>query len=282
MIIIPTISAEFLAKKLAKDKSIKIIWPLKKEGSRFFPDGEIFTKLPVLSGQRVVVLHSGSPKPNEGLVELEMILGVLKNYKIKTIEVFFTYFPYCRQDKDFVGEINMAEAIIKKLVNYYKVSKIYILDPHFYDKPWVKKYPIYSASAVSLLIERASIEYPNIMLLAPDEGSKNRTGLPGLTKKRLSIYHVHFNLNKFFSKLVKGKTIGVLDDMIETGGTLVNFSKACKKAGAKELVALATHGVLDEGLKKVKKIYNKVYLTNSICTAKGEIDISNLILKSIK
>jgi ribose-phosphate pyrophosphokinase len=282
MIIIPTIPAEFLAKKLARDKSIKIVLPFKKEGSRFFPDGEIFTKLKVLSTQKVVVLHSGSPRPNDGLVELEMTLGVLKNFKIKSIEVFFTYFPYCRQDKNTMGEINMAEAIIKKLINYYKASKIYILDPHFYNRPWIKNYPIQTVSAMDLLLSKAQKKFPEIIFLAPDEGSQDRIGLPGPVKKRSGIYNVNCYFNQTLSRLVKGKTIGVLDDMIETGGTLISFYNACKKAGAKDLVALATHGVVPEGLAKVRKIYKKVYLTNSIQVANGVVDISGLILNSIK
>ena len=131
MIIIPTRSAKFLTSKL---KTVNPIWSV-------FPDGEINTKLVLPKTDRVVVLHSGSPNPNEGLVELEMILSILNQSSVKKIEVFFTYFPYAQVD-------SMAEAIIRKLVKYYKVSKIYAIDPHFSNKTWINKYPIKIISAV--------------------------------------------------------------------------------------------------------------------------------------
>ena len=74
-----------------------------------------------LRGKRVIVLHSGAPKPNEGLTELELILQILRDNQIKP-EVFFTYFPYGMQDKVFErGETNVAENLVEKLINYNKV-----------------------------------------------------------------------------------------------------------------------------------------------------------------
>jgi ribose-phosphate pyrophosphokinase len=228
----------------------------------------------------VIVLHSGIPEPNAGLVELEMILQILKDKKIKP-EIFFTYFPYCRQDKVFeLGETNAAESLIKKLVNFYSVKKIYLIDPHFGKMPWLKKYPIVSASALPLLIKKTEKDFgKDILLLSPDKGGKRRTGIPGLNKKRTD----SFKVKHFSSRIpVKGKTIGVVDDIIGTGGTLLRFYKFAKKSGAKRIVALITHGVLQEGIRKVKKRFAKLYLTNTIKRKEANVDVSDLIVDVIR
>ena len=144
--IILTSQVGHLAKNiLARTKNLNFIFPdLSRDGKRYFPDGEVYMKIlkaGKLKNERVIVLHSGAPKPNEGLIELEMILQILKDNQIRP-EVFFTYFPYGIQDEIFEkGETNVAENLIKKLINYYKVKKIYLIDPHFGGRKWVEKYP---------------------------------------------------------------------------------------------------------------------------------------------
>jgi len=290
--IIPTSSAEHLAKGiLAKTGAFEIVFPdfsKDKERKRYFPDGEVYIRLSskFLSKfgrdqkKRVIILHSGIPKPNEGLMELELILQILKNTKVKPIEVCFAYFPYGMQDKVFEkGETNVAENLIEKLINYYQVKKIYIIDAHFWGRKWVKKYPIFNISAVPLLIKKAKRDFgKGILFLSPDIGGKRRTEIPGLKKKRLNSFTVEMlspNLN------LKGKIIAVIDDMIKTGGTLLKFQEIAKKSGAKEVIALITHGVIPTGISKIKRKYSKLYLTNTIKQKESNIDITDLILKTV-
>ena len=283
--IILTSQVGHLAKNiLARTKNLNFIFPdLSRDGKRYFPDGEIYMgikKAANLRGQRVIVLHSGAPKPNEGLVELELILQILRDNDVRP-EVFFTYFPYGMQDKIFEkGETNVAENLIEKLINYYKVKRIYVIDPHFGGRKWVKKYPIISISAVPFLVERVKRDFSNnVLLLSPDTGGKRRTGiLEGMKKERLN----SFNVKMFSQKLnLKGKIIGVVDDMIKTGGTLLKFQEVVKKAGAIKVVALVTHGVIPAGISKIKNKYSKLYLTNTIQQKESNIDITDLILKTI-
>jgi len=282
--IIPTSNAEYLARNiLTKTEDFEIIFPdLSRDGKRYFPDGEVYVKIPHLNklkGKKVVVLHSGAPEPNEGLVELELILQILRDNKIKP-EVFFAYFPYGMQDEVFErGETNVSENLIEKLVSYYKVKKIYIIDPHFGGRKWVKKYPIIPISAVPLLIKEVKRDFgEDILFLSPDTGGKRRTGIPGIEKRRLN----SFNVKLFSRKLnLKGKIVGVVDDMIKTGGTLLKFYEIAKESGAKKIIALVTHGVIPEGISKIKKKYSKLYLTNTVKQKLANIDITDLILKNL-
>lgn len=282
--IILTSQAEHLVKNVKKRiKNLKVIFPdLSKDGKRCFPNGEVYIKLPNLNklkNKKAVVLHSGAPKPNEGLMELELILQILRDNNLKP-EVFFSYFPYGLQDEVFEkGEANVAENLIKKLVNYYKVKKIYIIDAHFGGRKWVKKYPIVNISAVPILIKKAKNDFgKNILFLSPDIGGKRRTKIPGMKKERIDSYRVKMiapNIN------LKGGAVGVIDDVIKTGGTLLKFQEIAKKSGAKRIIALITHGVMPSGIAKIKKKYSKLYLTNTIKQKESNIDIIDLILKAI-
>jgi len=283
--IILTSAAEYLLSGLErKSGNFRFFIPGKnKESQRYFPDGEVYARIARINdfkNGRVVVLHSGAPRPNAGLVELEIILQILKDHKIKP-EVFFTYFPYGRQDKVFeFGETNLAQNLIRKIINYYWVRKIYIIDPHFGKLKWAKKYPIVSISAVPTLIRKSKENFGHdILFLSPDKGGKQRTGIYGFNKKRIN----SFKIKIYSSKIaVKGKTIGIVDDIIGTGGTLLKFHKFAKKSGAKKVIALVTHGVLDTGIQKIKKRFKKLYLANTINRKEANVDITNLIADVLK
>jgi len=283
--IIPTSQTEKLARNILKiAKNFEVIFPdLSRDGKRYFPDGEIYMRIlkaKKLQDSRVIVLYSGAPKPNEGLTELELILQILRDNNIKP-EIFFTYFPYGMQDKVFKkGETNVAENLIEKLINYYKVKKIYIIDPHFDGRKWVKKYPIISISAIPSLIKKAKEDFSagNILFLSPDKGGQRRTKISGFRKKRYDSFSVKILSPKIN---LKGKIVAVTDDMIKTGGTLLKFAEFAKQSGAKKILALITHGVIPDGISKIKKKYSKLYLTNTIEQKEANVDITDLILKTL-
>ena len=282
--IILTLTVEHLAENLEKKlKNFELIFPEKnKERQRCFPDGEVYMRLSRigdLKNGRVVILHSGTPDTNTGLMELELILQILKDHRIRP-EVFFTYFPYSRQDKVFEpGETNVAENLVKKLIDYYKVRKIYTIDAHFGKMPWVKEYPVENISALSSLIEKTKKDFGrDVLFLSPDKGGKRRTGIAGLNKKRIN----SFEVAPFSSEIpIKGEVIGVVDDMIETGGTLLRFCEFANNARAKKVIALITHGILDTGIKNVAKNFTKVYLANTVNKKEANVDIIDLIADTL-
>ena len=287
--IIPTSITERLAKKiLVKTEIFEIIFPdLSKDEGRYFPDREVYMKIlkaNQLRGKRVIILHSGAPRPNEGLIELELILQILRDNKIQP-EVFFAYFPYGMQDKVFEkGETNVAENLIEKLVNYYRVKTIYVIDPHFGGRKWMKKYPITNISAIPILMKEAKKDFgKDILFLATDEGGKRRFKVNGFNKIRKNSHTVELTLSKKLEKIIKGKVIGIVDDILKTGGTLIKASEKCKKLKSRKVLGLVTHGVLKEEIKKVRKNFEKLYLTNSINQPEiPQIDITKLILKNLQ
>jgi len=287
MYLIATSGAEHLVAPLQKKmKGVRVV-PVEKakHGTRYFPDGEVYIRIPRaarLHNKRVVVVHTGSPHPNQGLLELELVLQILRDNAI-TPDIFFTYFPYGMQDSVFEpGETNVAENLIEKLISYYRVPQLFIIDPHFGGRKWMTRYPLTTVSAVPLLLEKAHRDYPkaeDFVFMSCDKGGKRRTGVAGIRKKRLDAYSVEMFSP---SKDLTGKYVGVVDDILETGGTLLRSSDTIKKAGAKKVVALITHGLLPESITTVKKAYTKLYLTNTIAQKEANVDISELIAKTLQ
>lgn len=283
--IIATTQAEHIAKKIT-DKDVKVFLVDKnKEGKRLFPDGEVYIKLAKINRikGRTVVLHSGAPTPNQGIMELKGVLAILNEAKIKPIEIFFTYFPYGMQDHiNSLGETCMAENLVKELFEYYGVEKIYVIDAHFSDNIWIKKYPIKNISVIDEVIKKVQKNNKDIIFLAPDAGSQKRRNLFGGEKNRKNSYDVRIKTNQEFKDMVKGNPIAVVDDILETGGTMEKFYKECKKCEANDIIAIVTHGVLKRGISRIKKLYSKLYLTNTIDIPEANIDVSQDILKIIK
>ncbi|MFA6098582.1 MAG: ribose-phosphate diphosphokinase [Patescibacteria group bacterium] len=283
--LIATSKARHLVPFLNKSGKLQILSPEKNKDHKYhFPDGEIYVRLAKVHQleKRVIVLHSGCPDPNAGLIELEMILQILNNHTSHRIEVFFSYFPYGQQDKMFSpGEINMAYTLLEKLVKNYNVKRIYAIDAHFVGRPWVENFPFVNISAVEKLKSVAEKEYPDLIYKTPDSGSQRRTGIKGVKKKRIHSYETRTKCSQSFKKDVQGKTVAVVDDILETGGTLDRFYDECKKYGAKKVIALITHGVMPSGIKRIEKKYDRLYLANTIQTAEKSVNISDLIINSI-
>ncbi|MBI4239906.1 ribose-phosphate pyrophosphokinase [Candidatus Uhrbacteria bacterium] len=282
--VIPTSSAEHLCDGLSKHERVRLVRSkMNKDGSRYFPDGEIYTNLPPTApDEHIVVVHSGQPSPNDGLHELEILLGLLKKRTATSIDLFFTYFPYGMMDGVFEeGELNVAESLIEKYVNYYGVSRIFILDPHFGGREWVEKYPVASVSSIDGLKERVLAQYPDALFLAPDAGGQRRFGLSGFFKKRDNSFTVSLMNGDEMSGQIKGKTVVIVDDLVETGGTLARIAAACRDANAAKLIAIIGHAVLPQGVQRVREMYDEVYFTNSIALEGEHFDVSSVILERI-
>lgn len=274
--------------KKIKNGGFEVVLPdLNREKKRCFPDGEIYVRLSrikEMKGKRALILHSGAPRPNDGLVELELLLQILKDNNIKP-ELFFTYFPYGQQDRAFEeGEINAAENLIRKLTDYYKVKKLYVIEPHFAERDWVKNYPIMNISATPFLMKMVKRDFgKNVIFLATDRGGQRRFKIAGFDKVRENSYKINLNLSKKLINRVKGEVVCLVDDLVETGGTLLKAGDLSKKYGAKKVVCLITHALLKEGVEKIRKKFAKVYLTNTVNQPEiPQIDITQLILNAIK
>ena len=136
-------------------------------------------------------------------------------------------------------------------------------------------------SSIGLLKEAVFAKYPDISFIAPDIGSARRNNIRGFTKKRNNSYLVEIFWDKDLENSIKGRIVGVIDDMIETGSTMAIVCEKCKELGAKKTVAIITHGVLKIGVDRVKNACDELFLTNTINSGSVNVDVSSLITKSL-
>jgi len=277
-----TTSATHFRDYFSKQHTCRVVsLGVNKDGTNIFPDGEVFVKLTdLLNEGRFVVVHSGAPTPNEGVIELEAVLSVLHRAKVSNIEVFFTYMPYSMQDKIHEeGETNAAEDLLQKLTQYYGVKKVYAIDPHFHGASWVSRFPFVSVSPHETLVSAVQADFPDAVFVAPDAGHEKRAQIQGFKKTRADSYTVTHDSSSMAH--LAGRTVAVVDDVIETGGTMVGFFTACMKNAPREMIAVITHGVLSEGIERLKKSYSKVYLSNTISRPEAVVDLTSLIKRTL-
>jgi ribose-phosphate pyrophosphokinase len=240
--------------------------------SRCFPDDEVYVQLDGLdSVAEAVLIHAGQPHPNRGLAYLYGALEALREHDC-SVTLVFPYVPYCRQDKTFYdGTLNYARSVLRQITRCYGVERIYAVDPHFSHRDWVREIPLEVMQAFPLIQDHVTMD--DYVVVGPDLGAVERFGVPGFEKDRESAYDV-----KLTGTLdVEGKNVLVFDDLIATGETMVTAFDRLKKQGAQTVEGAAVHGVLDDGVQRVRDRYEALYLTNTIANDAARVRIESLI-----
>lgn len=243
-----------------------------QDETRTFPDGEVYVQLEALDSiDRATVIHSGQPHPNRGLAYLYGVLDLLRTNGCTTTLVF-TYVPYCRQDSEFyAGTLNYARSLLRTVTDCYGVDRIYAVDPHFSHREWIRDFPVERLEAYPLIHER--IEMEDYVVVGPDLGAVERFDVPGFEKTRKGAHDVE--LAGEFD--VGGQNVLVFDDLIATGRTMVSAFERLKDQGAATVQAAAIHGVLEDGVERVRETYDVLYLTNTIASGAADIGVEPLI-----
>ncbi len=252
-----TNSVKYLADKIKIKKGNFL---LKK-----FSDGEIYVKiLDEVKNKQVWVLASTNP-PADNLLELIFLLDALKREKAK-INLIITYFGYARQDRILKKEAFTSKLICDWLSNF-NLNKIYVIHLHSQRlKNFLKYENLIPVELFSPVLKKAEV------VVAPDKGALE------LVKKISGKYDVPYAyMEKFrpsqeeakIMKLhgsVKNKKTIIIDDLVSTGGTILAAGKKLKQAGAKEISALATHGIFaGDAMREIEKSpIKKIYVTNSL------------------
>lgn len=259
-----------------------------KEGKFHFPDGEIYLRLPNLKDVgNITIVHSGYPNPNDGLIELYMMLDIIRQYRKSKgkVHIVFTVFPYARQDNDyFDGELNAARELIRTLMSKGATS-FDIIDAHFAGEPWTREFPIGNVSMTEKLMTNAKIilNNQNIVFMTPDAGSRRRTKIKsGTTKKRTNSFEVEVKSDDMFRDQVSGNIVGVVDDLLSTGMTLQRFLTEARQNGAKKVAAVVTHGVNPAGIELTGSTFDGLIMTNTIDRPEANVDVTQTVWGLIK
>ncbi|WP_033159941.1 ribose-phosphate diphosphokinase [Mycoplasmoides alvi] len=280
-----------LAKKICKLLNIS----LGEMEINHFIDGEIYVRSDISIRNKDVILIQSTSKPvNENLMELLIAIDSIKRGSAKSITVFIPYFSYARQDRKVKGREPISCKLIADLLAKAGATRVSLTDIHSEQVQGFFDIPVDTLRAAPVMLCELLSEYKNnITIVSPDYGGVKRArriaeslDLPlAIVDKRRPRPNVAESINVLGD--VKDKICVLIDDMIDTGGTVISGSKLLKTKGASEIIVMATHGLfngnaIDEFVKAHKNGYiSKVYISDTI-TPRNELNkIPNLKIISL-
>jgi ribose-phosphate pyrophosphokinase len=223
---------------------------------RRFPDNEIFVEIQEnVRGKDMFVLQSTSYPANDNLMELLIIIDALKRASARRITAVIPYYGYARQDRKVGPRTPISAKLVANLIVRSGVDRVMTLDLHagqiqgFFDIPTDNLF----ASPVIVRAIKERFDENNITVVSPDVGGvvrarhvAQRLDAPlAIVDKRRERPGESEVMNVIGS--VAGRTCIFIDDIVDSGGTLVNAASALMERGAKEVYGYITHGVLSPG-----------------------------------
>ncbi|AGM24707.1 ribose-phosphate diphosphokinase [Spiroplasma chrysopicola] len=251
-----------------------------------FADGEILTRaVNSVRGKDIYIIQSTSNPVNENLMELLIAIDALKRGSANSINVIIPYFGYARQDRKAKGRQPITCKLVANMITTAGATRVMTIDLHSPQSMGFFDVPVDDLRSTQEFVKRIIGEIEaneitsEITIVSPDHGGLVRvrevadklTGLPVniavIDKKRSqpNVSEVQFVLGE-----VKDRVCFIVDDMIDTAGTICNAARALKESGAKEVYLLACHGVFSppacERLSALiqEGIVKKVIVTNTI------------------
>ncbi len=239
--------------KLAKD----IARLLKQEVHQpisMFSDGEIRVRVPVsMRDLHVFIIQPTAPSPNASIMELLFMIDAAKRASASEISAIIPYYSYARQDRKEMPRVPISSSAIANMIASAGATQILTMDIHsqqqqgFVSIPWDN---LYGSYALIPMIKAQKLK--NLVVASPDKGGMvQATGyarLLGAEGVALVYKERDVAVNNQSEALsmignVKGKNVLIVDDMIDTAGTIVSAANFIKKQGAAGISLAATHGI---------------------------------------
>ena len=273
--------------KLSKDISKQLKLKLVNTNIKRFADGEIYIEINEnIRGNSVFVVQSTSNPANDNLMELLLVIDALKRSSAKNITAVIPYFGYARQDRKVIPRTSISAKLVSNLITKAGADRVVTVDLHagqiqgFFDIPVDN---LFSTPIFARHIKKR-IKNKNLICVAPDVGGTERAralgkilniGLAIVDKRRPKPGQSQV-MNVIGD--VKGKTCILVDDIIDSGGTIVNAAKALKQRGAKEVYVYITHGVLSgDAVKKIKNsVIKNLVITDTIDNSEKTKNVKNI------
>ena len=267
---------------------------------RKFSDGEIYIEINEnIRGNSIFLIQSISSPANDNLMELLLCIDALKRSSAKNITAVIPYFGYARQDRKVVPRTSISAKLVSNLITKAGADRIVTVDLHSGQIQGFFDIPVDNLFATPIFARHIKkIKTKNLICVAPDVGGTARARALGkmlniglaIVDKRRSAPGKSVVMNVIGN--VKNKTCIMVDDIIDSGGTIVNAAKALKNRGAKEVHVYVTHGVLsgDAVNKILKSEIKNLIVTDTIenidKVKKSKnievLSISNLVGEAIK
>ena len=259
-----------LGRKIVKKLRIR---PGKIRLSRF-ACGEIYARvLENIRGQDCVIIQTCSPKVNEDLMELFIVIDAMRRASAKTITVVMPHFGYGRQDRKAAPREPISGRLVANLLETAGADRIVTMDLHSDQIQGYFNIPMDTLTALPLFANYfTKKKLTDMVVVAPDTGrAKVAKKLADRIGARLAILHKvrsghHQSAVTHVVGYVKNKTVIITDDMIDTAGTITNGVEALREKGCKkDIYVAATHGLFSgPAIERMKKAnFKEVIVTDS-------------------
>jgi len=275
--------------------------PLGKGHLARYSDGEVWFQIQDnVRGTDVFVVQPTSTPVNENLMELLVMLDAFKRASASRITAVIPYYGYARQDRKDKPRVPISAKLVADLLSTAGTDRILTMDLHAAQIQGFFDVPVDHLFAAPVIMDHVSrLRLPDLTVVSPDAGGVERAwayakrlgaALAIMDKRRETanvIAHVHHVVGD-----VGGRTALIVDDIVDTGGTLTKVAEALRDAGAREVLASCSHGVLSgPAIERIEQCpLSKLIVTDSIpvseekrrCRKVVVLTVAELLAKAIK
>lgn len=288
--------------QLASDIANRLNLPMGKISVDTFSDGEIFVEIEEnVRGRDIFVIQSLCSPTNNNLMELLIITDAMKRASSARVTAVIPYMGYARQDRrSRSARVPITAKVVANMIGAAGVDRVLTVDLHadqiqgFFDMPLDNVY----ASPV-LLGDIWKHRYPNQMVVSPDVGGvvRARAIAKRLEDADLAIIdkrRPNPNVSEIMNIIgdVEGRSCIIVDDLVDTAGTLCNAAGALKQRGAIKVVAYCTHAVLSgKAISNIEKSsLDQLVVTDTIplkpealaCTRIRQLSVAGMLAESVR
>lgn len=286
-----------LAEKIAAEVGVE----LGEISSAQFSDGEIKINIEEsIRGCHVYIIQSTSSPVNDHLMELLIMIDALKRASAKTINVVLPYYGYARQDRKAQSREPITAKLVANMITNAGADRLLTLDMHapqiqgFFDIP--VDHLLGAPLLASYFLDNEVLNH-DVVVVSPDHGGVTRARrLAEFIKAPIAIIDKRrpkANVSEVMNIIgkVEGKNCILIDDMIDTAGTITLAAQALQDAGAKDVYACCTHAVLSgPAMERLNNsVIKQLIVTDSIDIPKEKlsekivmVSVSQLIAEAIK
>ena len=265
---------------LAQEICSHLNLPLGKANVKNFSDGEVMVEVGEnVRGRDTFIIQSTSAPANNNLMELLVMTDALKRASAESITAVVPYFGYARQDRKVAPRTPITSKLVADLMTTAGITRLLTVDLHAGQIQGFFNIPVDHLYAAPVLLEDIKKNITgDLVVVSPDAGGTERArafakrlecNLAILDKRRTAA-----NVSEVMHIIgdVEGKKCVIVDDMIDTAGTLCNAAKGLVEHGALEVYAYASHAVLSgPALERITESpLSEVVVTNSIATEDKE------------
>jgi ribose-phosphate pyrophosphokinase len=268
--------------------------PLGQAKVKTFSDGEIMVEIGEnVRGRDIYIVQSTCAPTNNNLMELLIMIDALKRASAATITAVIPYYGYARQDRKVAPRTPITSKLVADLITTAGADRVVTVDLHAGQIQGFFNIPVDNLYAAPVILdhlkERFADSLEQVVMVSPDAGGTERARAfakrLGCTLAVIDKRRTGPNVAEVMHLIgdVKGKTAIILDDMIDTAGTLTQAALALKEHGATTIYACATHAVLSgPAIDRIRdSVIETVVITDTIPLSQAGVDSGRIMVLSV-